>query len=112
CSLTCFKKHKEIPCLKPEPVDESEVLKQNQLLSIGKYVSKNVYPVLFFVVKRICLIDSVAASSEEIRDAVKNEKLQTLICSIDSSADPETELERAMEGDESFRLFTQKVICL
>lgn len=33
--------------------------------------------------------DSPAASSNEIRDLVKNEKLQKLIYSIDCSADPE-----------------------
>lgn len=33
--------------------------------------------------------DSPAASSNEIRDLLRNEKLQKLVCNIDCSADPE-----------------------
>ncbi|GER55117.1 HIT-type Zinc finger family protein [Striga asiatica] len=103
CSLACFKKHKEIPCSKPESVNEeisyvssatndpkpcyvdeqSEVLQESQLQSI--------------------------ASSSEIRDSLKDEKLRRLICKIDSSEDPENELEKAME-EESFLLFTEKIL--
>ncbi|EYU46363.1 hypothetical protein ABFS82_04G049000 [Erythranthe guttata] len=103
CSLACFKKHKVIPCTKPESVNEekvhsvparnidkpccvdeqSEVLQESQLQSI--------------------------ASSNDIRDSVKDEKLQKLIRDIDCSANPESELDRAM-NDESFRLFTEKIL--
>ncbi|KAG6437935.1 hypothetical protein SASPL_102866 [Salvia splendens] len=52
---------------------------------------------------------SPAASSNEIRDSVKNEKLQKLIHSIDCSADPESELDKAME-EESFSQFAEKIL--
>ncbi|EXC24145.1 hypothetical protein L484_015160 [Morus notabilis] len=48
------------------------------------------------------------ASSSDIRDALKDEDLQKLICAIDSSLDPESELDKAMEV-EVFRTFTNKV---
>ncbi|XAR61007.1 hypothetical protein NMG60_11034578 [Bertholletia excelsa] len=103
CSLVCFKKHKEIPCVKPESssearwtadpvahierpyyVDEpSEALQQHQLESI--------------------------ASSSEIRDALKDEELQKLVYNIDCSPDAENELNKAMEN-EVFRLFTDKIL--
>ncbi|KAK4407307.1 hypothetical protein Sango_0311700 [Sesamum angolense] len=67
---------------KPCYVDEqSEVLQESQLQSL--------------------------ASSNEIRDLIKNEKLQKVINNIDCSADPENELDKSME-EESFRLFTEK----
>ncbi|KAL6516234.1 hypothetical protein OROGR_019539 [Orobanche gracilis] len=92
-----------IPCAKPEPfkeeksyadpptndgkpcyVDEpSEVLQESHLQSI--------------------------ASSNEIRNSLKDEKLQKLIYNIESSADPDDEFDKAME-DESFRLFTEKIL--
>ncbi|KAA8543451.1 hypothetical protein F0562_021054 [Nyssa sinensis] len=103
CSLICFKKHKEIPCVKlassseakltsgsvshverPYHVDEpSEVLQQLQFESI--------------------------ASSSEIRDALKDEELQKLIQNIDGSPDAGSELDKAMEL-EVFRIFTNKIL--
>ncbi|KAI7735661.1 hypothetical protein M8C21_005208 [Ambrosia artemisiifolia] len=73
CSLVCFKKHKEIPCVKPVPASENNT-----------------------------------TSSTEIIDALKDKELQKLIHEIDSSADPETELDKAMD-DVVFRLFTENV---
>lgn len=49
------------------------------------------------------------ASSSEIRDTLKDEDLQKLICAIDSSLDPESELDKAMEV-EVFRTFTNKIL--
>ncbi|XP_061359179.1 uncharacterized protein LOC133303290 isoform X2 [Gastrolobium bilobum] len=98
CSLVCFKKHKEFPCVKPlssdaktkKPlkrplvVDEpSEVLKKFQLEAI--------------------------ASSSEIRDAVNDKALQELIFRIDCSPNAENELDKAM-SEEAFRLFTDKIL--
>ncbi|XP_057479812.1 uncharacterized protein LOC130767073 [Actinidia eriantha] len=103
CSLICYKKHKEVPCVKPESssepkltsgpasnverpnlVDEpSELLQQWQLESI--------------------------ASSSEIRDALKDEELQKLIRNIDCSPDAENEINKAMEV-EVFRIFTDKIL--
>ncbi|GLU03781.1 hypothetical protein SLE2022_209630 [Rubroshorea leprosula] len=102
CSLLCYKKHKEIPCSKPESAEEkptavpefqlerpvdvdgpSEVLQKLQLEAI--------------------------ASSSEIRDALKDEHLQKLICDIDKSPDPINELDKAM-GTDVFCIFTNKIL--
>ncbi|KAJ4728386.1 Zinc finger HIT domain-containing protein 3 [Melia azedarach] len=101
CSLVCFRKHKETPCAKPEPAEEkssvpelpverplsvdepSEVLQKEQLESI--------------------------ASSSEICDALKDERLQKLIFGIDSSPDALNELDKAM-GVEAFHIFTDKIL--
>ncbi|XP_057483232.1 uncharacterized protein LOC130769992 [Actinidia eriantha] len=103
CSLACFKKHEEVPCVKTESssqtkltsglvsnierpylVDESnEVLQQLQLESI--------------------------VSCSEIRDALKDEELQKLIHDIDCSQDAENELNKAMKV-EVFHIFTDKIL--
>ncbi|VVA99445.1 unnamed protein product [Arabis nemorensis] len=49
------------------------------------------------------------ASSSEIREALKDEALQKLICNIDSSSNPLQELDEAM-GVEAFRVFTDKIL--
>ncbi|KAL6007287.1 hypothetical protein ACLOJK_032784 [Asimina triloba] len=49
------------------------------------------------------------ATSNEIRDALKDEELQKLVCKIDCSPDAENELDKAMQL-EAFRVFTDKVI--
>ncbi|CAK7349463.1 unnamed protein product [Dovyalis caffra] len=49
-----------------------------------------------------------AASSSEIRDILMDESLQKLICNIDCSADPESELDKAM-GVDAFCIFTDKL---
>ncbi|GKU89674.1 hypothetical protein SLEP1_g3781 [Rubroshorea leprosula] len=50
-----------------------------------------------------------AASSSEIRDALKDEHLQKLICDIDKSPDPINELDKAM-GTDVFCIFTNKIL--
>ncbi|KAJ4913357.1 HIT-type Zinc finger family protein [Raphanus sativus] len=49
------------------------------------------------------------ASSSEIREALKDEALQKLISSIDSSSNPLQELDEAM-GVEAFRVLTEKIL--
>lgn len=131
CSLLCFKKHKEIPCVKPvasseapsttnlQPdierpysIDEpSKVLQPLQIESTANWLVD---------IERPCYVDEPSkvlqqlqlesiASSSEIRDALKNEELQKLICNIDCSTDAQTELDKAMDL-EVFRLFTDKII--
>ncbi|KAL4558600.1 hypothetical protein LXL04_036801 [Taraxacum kok-saghyz] len=106
CSLICFKKHKETPCDKPVPVPEIDT-------SIA---------ISTIDVDRPCYIDDdedvlpqsqleCIASSNEIRDALKDEDLQKLIRDIDSSADARTELDKAME-QQVFRMFTEKILSL
>ncbi|XP_008464781.2 uncharacterized protein LOC103502587 isoform X2 [Cucumis melo] len=48
------------------------------------------------------------ASSSEIHNILNDEKLRKFILAIDSSLDPETELDKAME-DEAFRIFSSKI---
>ncbi|KAF3489426.1 hypothetical protein F2Q69_00057577 [Brassica cretica] len=49
------------------------------------------------------------ASSSEIREALKDEALQKLIASIDSSSNPLNELDEAM-GEEAFRMLKEKIL--
>ncbi|KAK6164314.1 hypothetical protein DH2020_001178 [Rehmannia glutinosa] len=117
CSLACFKKHKEIPCAKAEPFKEEKVCKFghacNSLIIVSGAVSatndvKPCYVDEQNEVLQESQLQSVA-SSNEIRDSIKDEKLRKLIYDIDCSADPDNELDKAME-EESFRLFTEKIL--
>ncbi|KAI3806124.1 hypothetical protein L1987_22016 [Smallanthus sonchifolius] len=104
CSLICFKKHKEIPCAKPAPAPENDT---------GATITT-------VDVDRPCYVDAAdkvlqrsqlecIASNSEIIDALKDKELKNLIRKIDSSADAETALDKAM-GEEAFRLFTEKIL--
>ncbi|XP_076934233.1 uncharacterized protein LOC143600421 isoform X2 [Bidens hawaiensis] len=104
CSLTCFKKHKEIPCVKP----------------VAASVNDTSAPVSTVDVDRPCYVDAAdevlqrsqlecIATNTEIIDALKDKELQKLIHKIDSSTDAGTELDKAMK-DEAFRLFTEKIL--
>ncbi|XP_031278350.1 zinc finger HIT domain-containing protein 3 [Pistacia vera] len=83
CSLACFKKHKEIPCVKPESTQEKSVaipeLSAERPLNVDEPSE---------VLQKVQL-ESIASSSE-IRDALKDENLQKLILGIDGSPDAET----------------------
>ncbi|XP_031502150.1 uncharacterized protein LOC116265585 [Nymphaea colorata] len=100
CSLACFKKHKEVPCSKPSiseaklvpvviPERPLQVDKQDWLLQKKQY--------------------ELLASSDQIRDALRDEKLREIICKIDCSTNGYDELEKAMEGG-SFREFADKIL--
>ncbi|XP_011080155.1 zinc finger HIT domain-containing protein 3 [Sesamum indicum] len=102
CSLACFKKHKETPCSKPEPINEEKVYP-----SAATNDDKPCYVDEQNEVLQESQLQSLAASNE-IRDLIKNEKLQKVIYKIDCSADPENELDKSME-EESFRLFAEKI---
>ncbi|KVH94207.1 zinc finger HIT domain-containing protein 3 [Cynara cardunculus var. scolymus] len=105
CSLVCFKKHKEISCVKPVPAPENDT-------------TSTILPPVD--VDRACYVDDISdvlphsqleciALSNEIRDAMKGKELQELIRNIDCSADAEAELDKAMKQEE-FRLFTEKIL--
>ncbi|PIA36092.1 hypothetical protein AQUCO_03400178v1 [Aquilegia coerulea] len=100
CSLSCFKKHKELPCEKPIPSEETPcpTLPPNKVFQIADPSH---------LLQRSQL-DSIALSTE-IRDALKDRDLQNIINKIDSSADAARELDKAMEL-EGFRNFTEKVL--
>ncbi|KAG2712059.1 hypothetical protein I3843_04G100100 [Carya illinoinensis] len=131
CSVICFKKHKEIPCAKPVPSEEKStadpeshlerplnveepgnVLQKLQLEAIAPDPESPVERPLNVeepadVVQKLQL--EAIASSSEIRDALKDENLQKIICNIDGSPDAENELDKAM-GVEVFRIFTDKIL--
>ncbi|XP_075507138.1 uncharacterized protein LOC142543646 [Primulina tabacum] len=107
CSVVCFKKHNEIPCKKLEsPVE----VKVSEATAISPIVNdeKPLYVEEPSEVLQGVQLESIASSSE-IRDAIKDEKLKKLICDIDSALDPEKELHKVMEMEE-FRLFTEKIL--
>ncbi|XP_044501371.1 zinc finger HIT domain-containing protein 3 isoform X1 [Mangifera indica] len=101
CSLACFKKHKEIPCVKPESIEEKSIAIPQSSAERPLNVDEPGE-----VLQKVQL-ESIASSSE-IRDVLKDESLQKLILSIDSSSDAETELDKAM-GTEAFRAFADKI---
>ncbi|XP_009788871.1 uncharacterized protein LOC107817311 [Nicotiana tabacum] len=109
CSLVCFKKHKEIFCVKPEP--ELEPSSVEKLASApGSHVEKPIYIDEQSEVLNQSRLESIA-SSNEIREAIRNKELQNLICSIDSSMDAEAELDKAMDKEE-FRIFSEKILSM
>ncbi|XP_022640995.1 zinc finger HIT domain-containing protein 3 isoform X2 [Vigna radiata var. radiata] len=127
CSLVCYKKHKELPCVKPQPlevittavseslvektlvVDErSEVLQKFQLEAIESLVEKTLVVDERSEVLQKFQLEAIA-SSREIRDSLNDKALQDLICRIDSSPNAKDELDKAM-AEEAFRLFTDKIL--
>ncbi|XP_024030082.1 zinc finger HIT domain-containing protein 3 [Morus notabilis] len=104
CSLTCFKKHKEIPCSMPVASEQNQKSTANPESRVERPLNVDEPGE---VVKRSQ--HEATASSSDIRDALKDEDLQKLICAIDSSLDPESELDKAMEV-EVFRTFTNKIL--
>ncbi|KAL3623958.1 hypothetical protein CASFOL_032774 [Castilleja foliolosa] len=105
CSLACFKKHKEVPCAKPDTVKEKII---DAASGSATNDDKPCYVDEQHEVLQESQLQSVALSNE-ISDSLRDEKLRKLIHNIDSSADPENELDKAMK-DEEFRLFTEKIL--
>lgn len=103
CSLPCFRKHKEVPCAKPEPSLQQQ-LPAAPLTELEKvcYVDEPSDVLQQFQLESI-------ASSTEIREALNHEELKKLIYNIDCSADAGTELDKAMEV-EAFCIFSEKVL--
>ncbi|KAF8402013.1 hypothetical protein HHK36_012964 [Tetracentron sinense] len=106
CSLVCFKKHKETPCVKP-------VSSEAKSFNLPSAAGSVLLPEKSFQVDepsevlQKMQLESIVASSE-VRDALKNEELQKLIYNIDFSTGAENELDKAMEMD-VFRKFTDKL---
>ncbi|XP_017247336.1 uncharacterized protein LOC108218755 isoform X1 [Daucus carota subsp. sativus] len=119
CSLGCFKKHKEVQCVKDEAVPAEEKIEipcvKEAVPAEQKFAPKPHVERPYFVdepsiVLQQSQLESIASSSEVI-DALKNEELQKLICKIENSADIESEFDKAMEAD-AFRLFTDKILSI
>ncbi|KAG2240108.1 hypothetical protein Bca52824_091110 [Brassica carinata] len=128
CSLGCFKKHKETPCAKPSapeeekpasPAKDVSVETKNVVVKTEDKASASSAPKEVPVARPITVEEEkyvlektqleAIASSSEIREALKDEALQKLISSIDSSSNPLLELDEAM-GVEAFRLLTEKIL--
>ncbi|WZZ24609.1 zinc finger HIT domain-containing protein 3 isoform X2 [Brassica napus] len=128
CSLVCFKKHKETPCAKPSAAEEKPAspAKEVSVVETKHVVVKTEHkasassaakevpvarPITVeeekYVVEKTQL--EAIASSSEIREALKDEALQKLISTIDSSSNPLQELDEAM-GVEAFRVLTEKIL--
>ncbi|WJX18320.1 hypothetical protein P8452_08128 [Trifolium repens] len=116
CSLPCFKKHKELPCVNPT----SSEAKTTVLESVVEKPSVVNNTVLEALVDRPLAVDKNAevlqqsqleaiASSSEIRDALNDKTLQELIFRIDCSPNAENELDKAMAED-AFHLFADKIL--
>lgn len=111
CSLVCFKKHKEIPCGKPEPEPESEPVSKEKLAPApALHVEKPIYVDEPGEAVNQSQLDSIASSSE-ILEAIRNKELQKLIYNLDSSLDAENELDKAMEKEE-FRILSEKILSI
>ncbi|XP_004290030.1 PREDICTED: zinc finger HIT domain-containing protein 3 [Fragaria vesca subsp. vesca] len=116
CSVPCFKKHKETPCVSllhsednPKSTCVLPVQSEEKPSAAPESVVERPVTVTepSAVLKREQL--EAIASSSELRDALKDESLQKLIESIDCSPDAENELDKAMDV-EVFRLFTDKIL--
>lgn len=111
CSLACFRKHKEIPCGKPEPETEPELASEGKLASApALHVEKPIYVDEPSEALNQSQLESIA-SSTEILEAIRNKELQKLIYNLDSSLDAENELDKAMENEE-FRIISEKILSL
>ncbi|TYI24654.1 hypothetical protein ES332_A06G249900v1 [Gossypium tomentosum] len=70
------------------------------------------YPSRFGLHEVLCRVSkhfSTSASSNEVREALKDEHLQKLISDIDSSLDALNELDKYM-GLDFFRIFSDKIL--
>ncbi|KAI5066260.1 hypothetical protein GOP47_0018884 [Adiantum capillus-veneris] len=103
CSLPCYKRHKENPCVKGEPLVESNGSSRTHKQpprpfevadEQGWRLEKGQFEAL--------------AASEELRHMLKNPELQELIKKIDSSTDVQKDLNTVLEV-ELFRDFRDKV---
>ncbi|XP_009137810.1 zinc finger HIT domain-containing protein 3 isoform X3 [Brassica rapa] len=133
CSVGCFKKHKELPCVKPSstdekpatspakevPVETTDVVEKTESKAVGNSDASPTkeaqmavaIPVNAEEAKHVVdktQLEAIASSSE-IREALKDESLQKLITKIDSSSNPLKELDEAM-GEEAFRMLKDKIL--
>ncbi|GMN50383.1 hypothetical protein TIFTF001_019534 [Ficus carica] len=124
CSLICFKKHKEIPCSTPVASEQKQKSSKN---FAPLHLIINGWIFMYYravdpqsLLQRPLNVDEPSevvqrsqhqaiASSSEIRDVLKDEDLRKLIRAVDSSQDPENELDKAMELEE-FRTLTDKIL--
>ncbi|XP_020241822.1 zinc finger HIT domain-containing protein 3-like isoform X3 [Asparagus officinalis] len=105
CSMVCFKKHKDIPCEKPVPPSEEPPKHSDTLKDITDERLQEIDDPSCVLSKE--QLESIVKSSE-IRSFLADVNLQEMIQKVDSSQDPENELDKAM-GDQTILQFTDKV---
>ncbi|ORX81148.1 hypothetical protein K493DRAFT_320740 [Basidiobolus meristosporus CBS 931.73] len=97
CSVTCYKKHKEVPCQKPAPkVEEPPVVEEEETENEENKLSDEQLQML--------------ASSDKVREMLKTTYLKELIKQIDSSDKPEKILEQTRQKEPLFDEFANTLI--
>lgn len=100
CSVMCFKQHKEVPCSREVP----SIQVNGQPIQPPRSFEENDEEGWRLDESELVAV----AASSEIRNLLKDEELQKIILTIDSSVNAEEELDKAMEGP-LFREFTEKI---
>ncbi|RZC62324.1 hypothetical protein C5167_024077 [Papaver somniferum] len=112
CSITCYKKHKETPCSK-QVASNAETPSSNQVTPDQKPCPTLLSKRSLEVEEPDLILPETKLQSivlcNEIRDALKDEKLRQLIYNIDSATNSENELENAMKL-EDFRILSEKIL--
>ncbi|KAH8973298.1 hypothetical protein BDL97_01G038800 [Sphagnum fallax] len=104
CSVTCYRQHKEIPCVKPEPAASSDEKVVPDEQPPREFEENNESG---WRLKRSQL--QAVVESDDIRRMLRDQDLQSLIRKIDSAVNAEEELDKAMEGP-AFREFADKIL--
>ncbi|KAJ7539252.1 hypothetical protein O6H91_11G083100 [Diphasiastrum complanatum] len=104
CSLPCYKLHKAQPCYKEEPLlpESPKIAQPLRPFEEGDDESGMRLP--------RSKLEAVVAS-DEIRHALKDERLQAIVRRIDSCLSPEKDLDDAMQVPE-FREFADKILAV
>ncbi|KAF2533214.1 hypothetical protein F2Q70_00033241 [Brassica cretica] len=116
-SAACATKEAQMAVVIPVNAEEAKhVVEKTQLEATGASATKEVpvaRPITITAEEAKYVVDKTQleaiASSSEIREALKDEALQKLIASIDSSSNPLKELDEAM-GEEAFRMLKEKIL--
>ncbi|CAF2029474.1 unnamed protein product [Brassica oleracea] len=116
-SAACATKEAQVAVARPINVEEAKhAVDKTHLEATGASATKEVpvaRPITITAEEAKYVVDKTQleaiASSSEIREALKDEALQKLIASIDTSSNPLKELDEAM-GEEAFRMLKEKIL--
>lgn len=105
CSVACFKTHRATACVKKQRVGQVVLAKQRPPLPIvderGEVDPSHAVP--DHRLRRI-------GESSELRNMMRDERLQKLVKQVDASDDPERELRALLQADGDFESFVHKVL--
>ena len=105
CSVACFKQHKEAGCEKPTVPGQVVLAKPRATIPVlderGSFDPDSAVPVESF--ERI-------RHSEELRNMLRDERLQKLVKRVDTADDPERELGALLKSDADFEAFVHKML--